>query len=313
MRNKLIYFALMNITLLGLLAACSRPLNPARPALAPNPTDTPTSTSTPSVIFSFTPTGTSTPTATPSLTPTNIFTFTPSPTATSTFTATSTSTSTTTFSPTPTVTGGIEATGICPTYLLLTTNGSNSSDQLSNFTLILEVNGLPETTDGVTLVTPEGNISVPFVGLRCCGVPNMSGNNSADYSIDLSALNRPYDGGSTYSVIITTSIGTVTSSMIAPGGNVSVSSDGVTVTWNGNSNFNVISNSSNVYSGLPYVSYTSPAGVTSPFIFPASAYPETGQYGVYVHFYNESPVVGPNSNPTTPFEILDGHTFTINH
>ncbi len=303
MRAKLIYFVLMNITLLGLLTACNRPLNPARPALAPNPTDTPTSTSTPSVIFSFTPTGTSTPTATPSLTPTNIFTFTPSATATSTSTTTFTSTPTTTFTPTPAVTGGINTIGICPTYLLLLTNDSNSSDQLSSFGLLLDVNGLPETTDGVTLITPEGNIPVPFVGLRGLDEPSVPGNNLADYSLDLTSLNRPYDGGSTYSVVIATSIGTVTSSMIAPGGNVSVSSDGITVTWNGNSNFNVIGNND----------YYSPAGVTSPFIFPSSAYPTSGQYTVNTRFYNQAPIVGPNSNPTTPFEIIDWPSFTVNH
>ncbi len=305
MRNKLIYFVLMNITLLGLLAACSRPLNPARPALGPIQTDTPTATSTSSVILSFTPTGTPTPTVTPSLTPTNIFTFTPSATATSTSTTTSTSTPTTTFTPTPVATGEFETTGICPTFLQLFTTGGNTTDQLSSFVLVLAVNGNPETTAGVTLVTPEGNIPIPSSGV-------IDAPNSELYSLTLGSLSLPYDAGSPYSVIIATSIGTVTSTVIAPGGNVSVSSNGVTVAWNTNGNFDWVQNAPATYTAA-YTGYDSPRGITSPFIFPTSAYPFTGQYIVNLYLANAGPLTGTNLNSTALFQIEDDHSFTITH
>ncbi len=237
--------------LAGLMAtpwACSSNNNPTQPSA---------STATP---VPFTPTAT-TP---PCVNATTGFTCTFTPTDTMTVTSTSTAT----VSPTPTVNVPIHwaACGIDQA------NGSRTAN------LYLQVNGSPETTAGVTLISAAAGVTV--------AVPYQSyyaGYNASYYSV--SGFN--YQAGATYVILTATSAGTASATLLAPGGGVTVSLDGSTASWNVEGNNDVV----DVYPPGGG-SFTYGPDLVSPYSIPASAYSAPGTYQVDVIAQKTGTVTG---------------------
>lgn len=291
---------LLTLAASAFLAGCpSKSSTPTQPSA---PTDTPTITFTPTI------TGTPTRTATPTITSTPTLTGTPTSTATSSPTRTPTSSPTVTFTPTetgtPTLTGTPTNTGtststftVTPTYTpfpgvywndaIIANSRYQQTPGVGYFNaeINLSVNGNAETSDSVTVILPS-TTPVPLLYNYTSSFQNGS---YADYYWDLSAYGS-FQAGATYIVVANTSAGSSSATIVAAGG-ISVSSDGLTCTWQKNGDNNT-------------VLVGDPGGATgfsdnplaSPENIPTTVYSGPGTYTVYTDilalnatFHNAAP------------------------
>lgn len=215
------------------------------------PTPTHTATATPSATVTSTPTKTYTPTA--SYTPTS------TPTVTSTYTPCGYPGNTCT--PTPTAT----AASYLPTgiYVVGSVGGFQTSTLVS-FSADISVNQRPESSDLVVCTTPAGTVTLTYQG---------QGAGFAIYGFGSPSLG--YLPGFTYQMTFQTTLGTTTTSIAAPGGNITTATDGSATTWE-----YAGTNDAVIVTGPVSVTYDSQtAGILdamSPFSIPSSAYPQTG-------------------------------------
>jgi len=156
----------------------------------------------------------------------------------------------------------------------------------------LSINHTAETTDAVTLTTPiEGAIAVPYwQNVTLGGVP------VAQYA---SAAMFTYVPNATYSMSVSSSLGTVTSSISAPGGmTFNSNAASVTAAYPGIYDFGIISS----YPSLTtvYSSYPGPS-VGSPFTFPVTAYSSPG---TFYNSYAAAATVTSFSGPAAVGSIL---------
>jgi hypothetical protein len=194
--------------------------------------------------------------------PSGIPTATPSPTATpfptSTGTPYPTPHATPSYAPPPT---GIYVYGLVQV-----------SSNMMNFTVDLSVNGAPEATDTVNLITPSGSIPAAFQA--------NSSNLSQYYSGWVTAAGN-YQFGGTYVLSVSTSLGAASATLTAPGP-VSIATDGSSAAWtqDGNEDYVWVQESLSPFT-VTYQSYAISEDVDSPSSIPASAYPAPGSYTVY--------------------------------
>ncbi len=135
--------------------------------------------------------------------------------------------------------------------------------------LSLAVNGSPESTAGVTLTTPSGNVPFTYSGVN---------GSMAAYS---PASSFTYIPGGTYTMTTVTSIGTATASLVAPGP-VSIAPDGSQASWTyeGNEDYVTVQELFSPYN-FTLQTYNLTSDVDSPYSIPASAYPASGNYSVF--------------------------------
>jgi hypothetical protein len=138
------------------------------------------------------------------------------------------------------------------------------STTIVNTLVTLSINHTAETTDTITLTTPSnGTLPVTYLqSSTISGVPIAQYATSAQYT---------YVPGGTYTLSVATSLGTVTSTMSAPGA-ITFSANGASVTaaYPGNYDSAIVSE----FSPSPGVTYQSPVGtdVGSPFTYPVTAF-----------------------------------------
>jgi len=140
-------------------------------------------------------------------------------------------------------------------------NGSGPST-LVNTLFVLSVNQNAETTDGVTLITPGGSIPASYLFTLNFGTYSM-----AEYA---AYTQYSYVPNGAYSMSVSTSIGTATASMNAPGA-ISFEATGasVTATYAGNYDSGVVTR---IYPSA-VTTYVSPnSSIGSPFVYPLTAY-----------------------------------------
>jgi len=193
------------------------------------------------------------------------------PSATSTATAVYTSTPTTTPHTTPILTPPSQ--GIFWNPCEIGGVVSPSTDAAGYF--VLSVNGAAETTAGVTLTTPNGDI--PFT----CVYP---GTTASTY-YPATGFTIPYVAGGTYTMTTTTSIGVASATLTAPGDSVTLSADGFTASWGpveGNEDYIEIRYQSTRPSYYTFQSYLITTDLQSPYQIPTSAYPLAGNYSVQI-------------------------------
>ena len=239
------WFIAMTLPFIILLGCNNRTNTPSAPGPAPAAF---TATTTPTLMVSLT--------ATPSPT----LTLSPTPTMTSTMTSTMTWVYTATPTTTPHVTPVVT---IPPTGILFQAYVSlNATTYLQ-----LWLNGVPDDTAAVTLASPVGPVHYHNSG---------SGIYYPDSTIT-------YIPGQSYTLTAITSGGTATATLIAPGGNMTVSPDGSTATWDveGNEDWIKVTQAGGPYLGT-YRSYDFTTDMDSPAAIPSSAYPTLGNYGVLV-------------------------------
>ncbi|HUO57381.1 MAG TPA: hypothetical protein VMV05_04300 [bacterium] len=253
--------------------ACSSSLTTTPSA---GPTPTPTFTNTPCMVGGTPCTSTNTPT------PTN--TFTPS------FTPTFTPTYTPTVNGTVTIPMGIWVAAAYTGSVIDMSYYGLSTPVTTVLTLItLSINHTAETTDTISLTTPS-NGTLPVTYLQSY---SLSGIPVAQYA---TTFQYAYVPNGTYSISVATSLGTVTSTMAAPGA-ISINSNGVTTT----SSSGVTGSA--VYPGnydTAIVTCISCGGVTtfnsgvtsvgSPFTYPPSAYPGPAS-SIYSTTYSASTTI----------------------
>ena len=134
---------------------------------------------------------------------------------------------------------------------------------LVNTLITLSINHTAETTDGVTLTTPiEGAVPCTFTQAATLGGIPM-----AQYG---TAYQYTYVPNGTYSLTVATSIGTVSSTMSAPGA-ISFDSSGVTATavYPGNYDSAICTR---IYPAPATTFNSGTTTVGSPFVFPPSTY-----------------------------------------
>ena len=260
--------------LMVLAIACSNnfstPTSPNTPVPTATPTDTPTATFTQACFVG------SSPTCTPTFTSTNTFTFTQTNTFTVTNTPTKTNTPTITNTPngTPTDTPTVNATFTIPMGIWVAATFAGSINDLSllapvttngvNTLVTLSINHTAETSDAITLTTPS-NGAIPVTYFQSS---TLSGIPVAQYA---TTIQYTYVPSGTYSISIATSLGTITSTMAAPGA-ITFDATGASVTalYPGNYDSAIVTETS----PSPGIAYQSPIGVDvgSPFTFPVTAF-----------------------------------------
>ncbi len=210
------------------------------------------------VCPTITPAVTSDPTPIPTNTWTNTPTSDPTPMATQTVSWVPTfyHTGTPTVTPNPSgiyINGGVWQTGPTSAYA----------------SVQLQVNGVAETTASGTVSGPGGTFPLVYGGTY---------QGFAQYNLPVSLTSMgAYVAGQTYSVSLTTSLGTVTASAMAPGGNIAVTPDGSTLSWDYNGTNDSLYVMNGTY-GYTYDSSGYYANATSPFTIPSWAYPGPGTY-----------------------------------
>gem|GEM_PF-3373791 len=300
-----------------------------RSTVAATPTDTPTFTATPSITPTLDPTdtpfltSTQTPTATttidlnqtPSFTATAELTDTPTiiPPLTSTDTATSTIQLTVTSTETPTMQNTYTET---PTYTATPTTTPHTSPtsamtpppgvywDLAEFgryrqagiTLIftnlqISANRRPDPTASVTLTTPLG--PVPLVNFM----------NTDTYSHFSPSGGVSYIPGGTYILTTVTSAGTAAATLVAPGGNIVITPDGKSATWDVEGNEDYLFDNQ-------FASYNVTSDIDSPYSIPDLAYPAAGTYNVSLYSQNTTYNVSGVSVPCR-FTIKDSLTVPV--
>lgn len=246
-------------------------------------TFTPTLTPTTTATSTITNTPTRTPSRTPTGTPTTTYTPSPTPTITNTPPITNTPTATPSFTPTATIPAGIFVQG----------GVGDSNGSYVGFAL-LQVNHAAETSDAVTINTPAGSYAAPFASTIAGGY--------ALYQVILSPSDYQV-GSSSYSMSVSTSIGTATSGSVTAPGNFSLNSGGTTLTWSTEGNLDSVLIKNGAVTTYDSSSAVGP-DIDSPFAIPASAYPSSG--GVT---YTVAPFI---ENQTTSFTgAAPGSTFSI--
>jgi hypothetical protein len=239
-------------TLLALAVGCMNiPTSPPAPILKASPAPSTSNTATP------TKTITETPTATTTITPSG----TPSP-----------GTPTPTPSPTPVLVwwGGTIiyqnefSSIVASSYLYLQANGQ----ALTNATVYLTGGGLSTPVTEVYEGTPVTESGQPYAQY-IAGLPS-------------------YDGGGVYTMTSVTSVGTASDSVTAPGGSMTVTSNGSQASWSANGSSGILFVLSAPNGGGTEI-YQSPNTITSPFNIPATVYSAPGTYSVEIQLLNSSP------------------------
>ena len=288
MKNFVRFKTLVPLTLLVLLPlACTQTysVNPVSPSAGANATNTPGGPG-PSPTFTYTPGG---PVPTATFTPV-VPTATHTPNPTSTFTP---SGGTPTYSPTPSGTFtppmGLWVVGAYVDALEnLSISGISYSVTLNGVTVDISVNHNAETTDGVTFITPlNGSIPVTYTATA-----NMGTYSYAEYT---TAVSWVYVVNDSYSLAVSSSLGTATASVNAPG-DITIASNGSTASavYPGTYQAAVVESAS---TGV--TTYVSPTGtsVGSPYTYPSSAYPYSSPatyYTAYSAGVTDFSVTGPN-------------------
>jgi len=260
-------------------------------------TSTPSSTATPSATWTRTLTGTPTPTPTATLTRNSTWTNTPTgsntstrtltpmitstPTVSSTWTQTQTATQTYTPTSCATLPAGVFIQSIAAVYDFDGTVYGIRQAELS-------VNGVAETTAGITMTGPTQTLPLASGGTTL--IP--CGGNTGLYGPDVTVWS--YQPGQVYTYQATTSGGTVTASVTAPG-IISVAADGTQVSWTveGTADWVQVTDMSN------HILWQTPCcDAVSPVMIPSSAYPATGMYYVYAQVENSAPFSGAAAGST---------------
>jgi hypothetical protein len=127
--------------------------------------------------------------------------------------------------------------------------------------IFMILNGMPESTCGVTVTGPNGSAPVTYIDTFAIV---MEPQIYANYGTNITAFS--YQVGATYTLTTTTSIGTATASMVAPG-NFIVASNGSQVTWITPGNYNgvFVANplGNFVFDQQPCVDINSPVNIPS--------------------------------------------------
>jgi hypothetical protein len=259
---------------LSLGGGCTKPVGkyPVSPSLS-TPTPTPT---VPSCPIACTSTFTSTrtvaflPTWTATITPTGIW-----------------NTPTSTATPYQTPYSYPPYSGI---FFWGTVHTIGDDGTIAGCTLSLSVNNTFADTAAVTLTTPFGDI------------PLLHYQGDSTYSTYMAETSFPYLPGETYILTAMTSVGTVTASLVAPGGGVSLSTDRSTLTWDyeGNRDFYWLFCSAPPGSLHETGHWT--GDIASPASIPSSAYPFAGVYTLKMYPQNTLFTV-PGANNYSQFTI----------
>jgi hypothetical protein len=135
----------------------------------------------------------------------------------------------------------------------------------------VSINQTAETTDAITLTTPvEGAVPVTYW--------QTSGSGGVSFARYMTTLQYTYVPNATYSASVSTSLGTVTSTMSAPGSiTFSASANSVTAAYPGNYDYGVVQEQSPAVV-VTYQSVPGPS-VGSPFTFPATAFSSPAIFG----------------------------------
>jgi hypothetical protein len=158
--------------------------------------------------------------------------------------------------------------------------GKGGYDGAGSAAVYLSVNGLAETTAGITITTPSGDVPMTF----------MYGPGSNMFMVGNSVVYQP---GGAYTLNITTSIGNASATVTAPNGTLSLASDGSGATWTeeGNHDYAYVTDESAPVT-LPglwtYNSQSFTSDLASPLVFPVSAFPNSGVYEIEVSNENHT-------------------------
>lgn len=150
-------------------------------------------------------------------------------------------------------------------------NMNNNGVQSGSYAeLLLAINCTPYSTAGVTLTGPGLTLPLPYGN----GTIVLGGTTYADYN---STQSVSFITGDTYTLTSVTTSGTAFSSLVMPP-QTNIASNGLNVTWSGNSLFNFIA----VINNLTNYTYETSTcwSATSPASIPSSAYPSSGNYTV---------------------------------
>lgn len=135
--------------------------------------------------------------------------------------------------------------------------------------LKLSVNGNPESTDGVTLVGP--GFGGPSNALTFAGATvDITNNRNCGYYFTSGTF--IYVAGTKYVLTTVTSAGTAAVTFTAPGGSVSISSNGTTITWNTEGNSDYVTVYDYLNPTMFYNSADATPDINSPFLVPAAVY-----------------------------------------
>jgi len=171
--------------------------------------------------------------------------------------------------------------------------------------LALLVNGAPVTDASVTLSGSFGSVALPY--LFNGYFPNET---SVNYAVYLAQGGFPYHAGQTYVISAVTSAGLSSVTITAPGGNVSVSPNGQTATWDHAGNQDEVT----VYNSLNQVfdSADTTADALSPFNIPASVFGPQDTYEVDVDvILTSNQVSNAVLDPANPPQGEDFETFSF--
>ncbi len=168
------------------------------------------------------------------------------------------------------------------------------TSEFSFFSLLLTVDGVPESTAEVTLTGPGGTVTIPYTGQT-----TFDSRFFAQYQS--SNLSLAYVPGATYTVTTVTSIGTASVVITAPGG-ITVAPDGSQVSWEYEGDNERIS----IFTPSFTPAFNSDDGdKTSPFSIPVSAYGAgPGTYKVSVDIRRRFTTVTGGA-PGTQFVAID--------
>ncbi|HTA76489.1 MAG TPA: hypothetical protein VK791_04970 [bacterium] len=181
------------------------------------------------------------------------------------------------------------------------TNGIHTSQVLSFYVSLL-VNGVAESTDTVIVTGPGGlNVTLPYTT-----VSGTSSSGGAEYQIFQAGTLVP---GGTYVITTTTSAGTASATLTAPGGTINLAADGSTFGWTQGGQWNTAQVSTNVATSTTY-SYQSCSSAALTTALPSSAYPSASQeYGLNATCSNFTTSV---TNGVGLYEILQSSTEILN-
>ncbi len=168
------------------------------------------------------------------------------------------------------------------------------TSEFSFFSLLLTVDGVPESTAEVTLAGPGGTVTIPYTGQT-----TFDSRFFAQYQS--SNLSLAYVPGATYTVTTVTSIGTASAVITAPGG-ITIAPDGSQVSWE------YEGDNERIFVNTPSSTPAFRSGdgdKTSPFPIPVSAYGMgPGTYKVTVDIRRRFTTVTGGA-PGTQFLVID--------
>jgi hypothetical protein len=166
----------------------------------------------------------------------------------------------------------------------------------------LQVNGVAETTAGITLTGPN-SLSVP---VTYSGTSTVNCLTAANYVAD-ALWSSKYGVGNSYTLTIVTSAGTVSVSATAPGGSLACNAEGSQVTWGTGGNHDYLQ----IFREGTLVFEAPPDITTNYYDVPSTAYPESGAYKLraVVSNYTDG-IVGASSY--SYFAVGDALEITVN-